>query len=135
MISNLIKAAVQTVMIPFQLVGRRGLKVISTVVVVSAIGGAEWPAAAQSNVYLPVYRVTQSGATISQGTNLARHLNIPLTQLSQSNGVVSFIDPTNYLAVPTIPITDSTVISNLLAVTRNQYPAIPIKVQQVDFHT
>jgi len=135
MISNFIKTAVQAVNIRFQLVGRRGLKVIWTVVVVSAIDGAEWPAAAQSNVYLPVYRVTQSGATISQGTNLARHLNIPLSQLSQSNGVVSFIDPTNYLAVPTIPATDSTVISNQLAVTRNQYAAIPITIEQIDFRT
>ena len=46
--------------------------------------------------------------------------------------MVSFIDPTNYVAVPTTPVTNPTVVSNLVAQTVNQYPAIPISVEAIN---
>src|SRR5690242_21688866 len=82
---------------------------------------------------LPVYQVVQSGATAAQAGSLATCLGIPAASLSVSNGLVCFIDPTNYLAVPAVPITDSILISNLLAVTKNLNPAIPISFQGIDF--
>ena len=91
------------------------------------------PAAAST---LPVYRVVQYGASPSQATTLAQSMGIDPTLLVSSylsNGVISFIDPTNFVAVPTVPITDPVVISNLSANTLNPYPPIPILYQQINF--
>lgn len=88
-----------------------------------------------TNTYLPVYQVTQVGATFSQAFSLASSLNIPSGALSWSNGVAAFIDPTNFLFVPTVQVTNAAILSNLLAVTKNPYPAIPISVQAIDFNT
>jgi autotransporter-associated beta strand protein len=84
------------------------------------------------DVFLPVYQVTQAGATGVQATNLATALNIPLSLVTLSNGMVSFIDPTNYVAVPTAPVPNATIVSNLVAQTFNRYPAIPISVKALD---
>lgn len=86
-----------------------------------------------TNSFLPVYQVVQYGASPPQAVALANYLNIDTNNVSLSNGDVSFIDPTNFLAVPTVPVTNSTVISNLLAGTENFYPLIPIKFEQLDF--
>jgi uncharacterized repeat protein (TIGR03803 family) len=84
--------------------------------------------------YLPVYQVTQAGATLAQASNLAVVLNLPLARVGWSNGQVSFIDPTNFMAIPTISVTDtnSPVISSLIAGTKNPYPSNPISVQALD---
>ena len=82
---------------------------------------------------MPVYGVTQAGATDLQGTALANYLNIPTSMVAQTNGWVTFVDPTNHLAVPTAPVTDPSIISNLLSTTQNLYPAIPIEVRAIDF--
>jgi hypothetical protein len=89
------------------------------------------------NLFLPVYQVTQAGATFSQATTLAASLNIPSNMLGYTNGMVSFVDPTNYMAVPTITLTNLSdpTISNLVAQTKNPYPPIPIGVQAIDFAT
>jgi hypothetical protein len=92
-------------------------------------------ARAQSGMSLPVYHVTQSGATAAQASQLASDLGIPASQLVYSNGLVSFIDPTNFLNIPTMPMTDQNAISNLLAETVNQSPDIPIQFEQIDFAT
>jgi hypothetical protein len=84
-------------------------------------------------VILPVYHVVQSGATASQASALASFLGIPTSQLMFSNGLVSFIDPTNYLFVPTVPVSDPVVASNLAAGTFNEYPSIPITAETFDF--
>ena len=85
------------------------------------------------DVFLPVYQVTQAGVTATQASSLASSLNIPASLVTLSNGLVSFIDPTNYVAVPTTPVTNATIVSNLVAQTANQYPAIPISVQAINF--
>jgi hypothetical protein len=86
-------------------------------------------------LFLPVYQVTQAGATFSQATNLAALLNIPSDMLVWSNGLAWYVDRTNYLLVPTTPITNAIVISNLTAVTKNPYPAIPLNFEAIDFAT
>jgi Family of unknown function (DUF6345) len=88
---------------------------------------------AQSNVYLPVYQIIQSGATASQARTLADSLNMPFSRVGLSNGLVSFIDPTNYLPLPTITVSNNAAASNLVHQTANQYPQIPIRVQAIDF--
>jgi len=87
--------------------------------------------------FLPVYQVTQAGATFAQAMSLANLLNIPTNSLVWSNGQVSFIDPSNFMAVPYILMTNTSdpVISNLIAGTQNPYPGIPITVKAIDFAT
>jgi len=89
--------------------------------------------ASQTNLVLPVYQVTQAGATFAQATSLANALDLPMSGLLWTNGLVSFLDPTNYLFIPTIPVTDAMVISNLLARTKNPDPAKPISFRAIDF--
>jgi len=37
------------------------------------------------------------------------------------------------MAVPAVQITDATIISNLTAGTKNDYPRIPLRFEQIDF--
>lgn len=53
---------------------------------------------------LPVYQVVGAGVTPAQANLLAGALGIPPTSVSLSNGVVSFIDPTNFLGVPMMTV-------------------------------
>jgi hypothetical protein len=87
----------------------------------------------QSGPSLPVYTVVQSGALPPQAAALASALAIPPGAYVLTNGQMDFIDPANYLAAPVLPVTDSTVQSNLLADTVNKYPAIPIHFEQLNF--
>ena len=82
---------------------------------------------------LPVYPVIQSGATADQAANLATGLKIPAGSLVQTNGEVAFIDPTNFMALPTSPVTDPAVTKLLLEQTENPYPAIPLRFEQLNF--
>jgi hypothetical protein len=83
-----------------------------------------------SNSVIPVLHVVQSGATAAQASALANQMNIPSSMLSVINGEVSFIDPVNFLAVPTSPTSDP---SNLVASTENEFPQIPISLRQLNF--
>jgi hypothetical protein len=76
-----------------------------------------------------------SGATPAQATLLATNLGIDPGALVMANGQVSFIDPTNFIAVPTLPVPDPIVVSNLVAGTVNKYPAIALSVRQLDLVT
>jgi len=60
-----------------------------------------------SNLYLPVYQVVQAGASYTQATNLANILGIPTNGLVWTNGIVSFIDPTNYMPAPYVQVTNT----------------------------
>jgi hypothetical protein len=82
---------------------------------------------------LPVYFVTQSGVTSNQAGMLENFLAVPTNMVTFSNGEVSFVDPTNYMAVPMIPLTDSNTINMLVDQTPNKVPGIPIICQQIDF--
>lgn len=87
--------------------------------------------------YLPVYQVTQKGATFEQAMALATYLGISTNAIAYSNGVISFIDSSNWMAVPSITLTNTKdpAVSNLLAGSPNPYPAIPIQVEAIDFAT
>jgi hypothetical protein len=91
----------------------------------------------EAATFLPVYQVAQAGATLSQSLNLANQLNIPTNQLAWANGVISYIDPATFAAIPTIALTNTSepAISNLIAGTKNPNPAVPISVQAIDFAT
>jgi hypothetical protein len=82
---------------------------------------------------LPVYEIVQSGAPAAQAAALANALNIPQDQLVQSNGMVTYVDPTKFLAIPTTPVTNSMITSNILALTKNLYPTLPITFETIDF--
>jgi hypothetical protein len=88
---------------------------------------------AETNLFLPVYHISQNGATAAQARYLADALNIPPNLLVQSNGLVGFIDPSNFMVVPTVPVTDLVVISNLLADTKQPAGSIPISFRAIDF--
>src|SRR6516165_9811695 len=59
--------------------------------VCALLGGAE--ARAQTNLYLPTYHVTQSGATAAQASGLANFLGIDPALVAPSNGLVAYFDP------------------------------------------
>jgi len=90
-------------------------------------------AMAQAVGTLPVYEVTQTGVTDAQGAALADYLGLPPNLVERTNGLVTFVDPTNHLAVPSVPVTDPAIVSELLDSTRNLYPDIPIRFQGIDF--
>jgi hypothetical protein len=102
----------------------------AAVILSAALLGTIPSAWAQSG--LPVYQVTQSGATAVQAQNLANSLAIPAGSLSLSNGEAFFLDSSNFMAVPTMPVTDSVIISNLTARTKNDYPNIPLRFEKID---
>lgn len=87
----------------------------------------------QSGPSLPVYQVTQSGALPPQATSLANSLNVPVNAVVLTNGEVDFHDPTNFMRVPTLPVTNTSIIDTLLAQTPNRFPGIPLSFEQLDF--
>jgi hypothetical protein len=87
----------------------------------------------QSQPPLPVYLVTQAGAQPPQAVALANYLGIPANMVSVTNGQITFLDPTSFIRVPTLPVTNSLVVSNLLAETQNKFPGIPINIEQPNF--
>lgn len=88
---------------------------------------------AQSGPSLPVYTVVQSGATSNQASVLGDALGIPASSIANSNGALFFIDPVNYLSVPTKTISDTNVIDQLLMESPNKAPSIPLRFEQIDF--
>lgn len=82
---------------------------------------------------LPVYQVVQSGATAPQAANLAAALNISPGLVPQVNGLLSFVDTNRYLRVPSTLVTNATVINELLAVSKNPVPSIPLVFNAFDF--
>jgi len=105
----------------------------------SAVGVILWAAllgaipSAWAQTGLPVFQVVQSGATAAQAQSLASTLGIPVESLSLSNGEALFLDPSNFMLVPAVQVTDATIISNLTAGTKNDYPNIPLRFEQIDF--
>jgi hypothetical protein len=96
-----------------------------------ALLGNTYRASAQGQS-LPVYHVDQFGATPAQASNLASALHIPPAQLTYSNGPVFFLDYTNYLAVPILPVTDPAILNLLQGQTVNESPGIPLQFQQIN---
>jgi hypothetical protein len=118
-------------------VRRAGLSLLSSLL---ALGGLVRPAGAQTrppptnfNASVPVYRITQLGATGAQGTNLAGGLNIPPDQILLSNGLVGYIDPGGFMTFPTNSAGNPPWPTNLITQTSNQYPPIPILGEGINF--
>ncbi|HEY5910440.1 MAG TPA: DUF6345 domain-containing protein [Verrucomicrobiae bacterium] len=103
--------------------------------VISAIALPGGIPAVWAQLSLPVYQVIQSGATAAQAESLARNLSIPSGALSLSNGEAFFLDGSNFMAVPAVQVTDPTIISNLTAGTKNDYPNIPLRFEKIEFDT
>jgi Family of unknown function (DUF6345) len=85
-----------------------------------------------SEAYLPVYEVADTGISEKQARKLADALKIPAEKLVVRDGLASFIDPKNYLAVPTVSVTDPEIVAARREATRNYYPEIPIEVKAID---
>lgn len=81
---------------------------------------------------MPVYQVTQAGASLSQARSLAGGLNIPFESLSVSNGEVFYLDSAQFMAVPTSPISDPVILSNLTFISRNDFPQVPLEFARID---
>jgi hypothetical protein len=88
---------------------------------------------AQTTTTLPVYQVAQTGLNDSQTKALYASLKIPAAKAVHKNGMVSFVDPIDYLAIPSKPVTDAGVLKQLLASTKNEGPGSPIRVDAIDF--
>ena len=69
---------------------------------------------------LPVYEVAKTGATPSEAAILASHLGISPERIRSKDGVVSFVDPTRYLSVPSATTTNSPLLEKAIAATRNK---------------
>ena len=82
---------------------------------------------------LPVYQVVQSGATAAQAADLSAALGTSPGPLPLANGLLSFVDTNSYLRVPATPVTDATVTNELLAVSKNPVPSLPLVFNALDF--
>ncbi|MGA2592311.1 MAG: DUF6345 domain-containing protein [Bryobacteraceae bacterium] len=82
---------------------------------------------------LPVYEVTRTGIEEKQARKLAEALKIPVERMFLRDGMALFIDPANYLAIPTVPIADPEIAAAHRQATKNHYPEIPIEVRAIDY--
>ena len=82
---------------------------------------------------LPVYEVTRTGIEEHEARKLAKELKIPVEKLVLKDGVVSFVDPEKYLAVPIVRVEDAEIESTCRKATKNHHPDIPIEVRAIDF--
>jgi Family of unknown function (DUF6345) len=80
---------------------------------------------------LPVYAYGVLKGT--EAAILARHLGLTNGVNIYSNGVIQFLSR-NYLSIPTTQLTDPVTKSNLLDATVNEFPDIPISLQQLDLN-
>jgi Family of unknown function (DUF6345) len=89
--------------------------------------------AAQSEASLPVYEVTQTGIRDEHARRLARALSVRPDKLAVRDGVVSYLDPDNYLFVPKVDVSDSDVMQKLRAGVAPDRLGTQVRVQAVDF--
>ena len=69
---------------------------------------------------LPVYQVIKTGATASEAAMLAKKLGIRAERLRSEGGVLSFVDATHYLPVPSAGLSTSSSLDKAIAATRNK---------------
>jgi hypothetical protein len=93
---------------------------------------AQQPATAQM-ASLPTYEITGGLATAAKATTLAGRLHLPAEKLVQRNGMISFIDTVNHLAVPTVAVTDAAILDAHRKATKNYYPQLAIEVKGIDY--
>jgi hypothetical protein len=62
---------------------------------------------------LSVYEVTGTGIDERRARTLAQALKIPPEKIFVRDGMAAFVDPAQYLAVPTVPVPDADVVRKL----------------------
>ncbi|PMD33416.1 hypothetical protein L207DRAFT_518185 [Hyaloscypha variabilis F] len=82
---------------------------------------------------LPVYEVLSTGIGESDAKKLAGALKIPTEKLRLQDGIALFIDSANYLAIPTVAVTEPEIVGTHLKATKNHNPEIPIEVRAIDY--
>lgn len=82
---------------------------------------------------LPVYEVTSTGVEESLTRKLADALEIPGDKLLVQDGIASFHDPVNYLAVPNVTVEEPDVVASLLEKTKNPTPERALEVKAIDY--
>jgi hypothetical protein len=102
------------------------VSLVAAVAARPALAGSAMP----SN--LPIYQVVQAGPTDSEVKALAKQFGIPGGKLVHIGAEVSFVDTRTYLALPTVPVTDTQLVKLLRKGTKNKHPAIPIKDTAID---
>jgi len=84
-------------------------------------------------VTLPVYEVTATGIGEEQANILADALKIPAKKLFFREGIAAFVDPGNYLAIPTVTVSDTELVERLRRETKNFFPDKPLAVKAIDY--
>jgi hypothetical protein len=91
------------------------------------------PEAGASADTLPIYDVTQSGANAAQIKGLYESLGLPRHRLAEWRNVMSYVDPTVYLAIPSRPVTDPAHLEKLREMTRREPEGASIQFEAIDF--
>jgi len=81
---------------------------------------------------LPVYEIAKAGASASEAAAVAEAFKIPAGALAGRAGMLSFVDPEKYLAVPTTSVAESAVTASLRDATRNKDGARPTDMRAID---
>jgi hypothetical protein len=82
---------------------------------------------------LPVYEVIQTGANDTVEKELSDKFKIPLSELVNRNGALSFTDTSSFLRIPSSPVKDSGTLNILKARAKNEIKDAPIQYDAIDF--
>jgi subtilisin family serine protease len=82
---------------------------------------------------MPTLRLVKFGATPDQAQAAARAFGLTSNDVTLVNGEVSFLDPSNYLAAPTVPVTNPDIIRMLTEQSENPFPNIPLGFEAPNF--
>jgi Family of unknown function (DUF6345) len=82
---------------------------------------------------LPLYEVTRTGLVEAQARKLAEAFGIPADGMILRDGVVSYVDGTGYLSVPTVDVDDTDVAARLRAMSATGGPDTRLRLQSIDF--
>jgi hypothetical protein len=82
---------------------------------------------------LPVYDVTQNGASPAQARALYAALGLPESTPPRGYAPVAYVNPSGYLDVPTRPVTDAAVLDQLKALSRAEGDGADVTYNAIDF--
>lgn len=74
----------------------------------------------QAPTNLPIYEVVETGATASQAAALAKRLGIRSSEIVSPGGVIEFVDPNRFLALPEEKAPESPLLDRVIEATRNK---------------
>jgi len=89
-------------------------------------------AAVKAGASLPVYEVTKTGASESEAAALADQLKIPASSVTTAGGLLSFVDPDRYLAVPAAAVGDPNVTDSLRNPTEERDASLAVDMRAID---